>query len=237
MLKCTEYLRKVIDSYRRDGILAGDPEFKWNDAHTPTPRCLKGETTVPLIECHHYIHDIYQSEDHGTCCFFPGIVRDYLYGDGFLCENWFELVDLCEKWQGCLAAKAGKSAFLNNKGVFDPANKSKVLEGNKQGGYKGGRLAGSLSIQNNTGLFDPLNKEQVLAGNRKGGENTKGERHGNAKAVEVTFNDGSVLVFPTVTAGATALCVSHPTLTSWIKGRSRPSPERGISDIRTLDSI
>lgn len=97
-MKSLLFLTKVLQMYRNDGIIPGDPDYRWNDAHHPIPRCEGGTETLPLIENHHYVHDIYQSEDFGRCCFFVGNVRRFLYGEGFLCENWFDLVHLYEKW-------------------------------------------------------------------------------------------------------------------------------------------
>lgn len=95
-MRSLNYLHRTLASYERDGIRAGDPDYVWNNAHTPTPKCELGTTTVPLIEANHFIHDIYQSVDFNRCCFFSGNVRRYLYGEGFLCENWFELVEIYE---------------------------------------------------------------------------------------------------------------------------------------------
>jgi predicted Fe-S protein YdhL (DUF1289 family) len=50
------------------------------------------------------MHDIYQSKEYNRCTFWGGNTHAWLYGEGFLCENWFELVELyhhyCEQQLG-----------------------------------------------------------------------------------------------------------------------------------------
>jgi hypothetical protein len=53
---------------------------------------------VLLLKEHHLIHDLYQSREYNRKTFFTPDVKAWLYGEGFLCENWFELVSLYEHY-------------------------------------------------------------------------------------------------------------------------------------------
>jgi hypothetical protein len=184
-MKSAQYLKKVQRMYEEDGVRPGDPDFDWNDAHHPTPRCEKGTETVPLIEGHHFIHDLYQSEDWGRCCFFSGNVKRFLYGEGFLCENWFDLCELYEKWTSVQSRKNGTKSVELGIGIHDPSNRGNVLEGGSRGRKAEAVMgvgihapgvsseAGKKSVAMGVGIHDPANKDRVLEGNRKGGEAAK----------------------------------------------------------------
>jgi hypothetical protein len=124
-MKSAAYLKKVLTGYEEVGLLPGDPDYEWNDAHHPTPKCEGGTETVPLVEGNHFIHDLYQSEDWGRCCFFPSDVQTHLYGQGFLCENWFDLVALYEKWSSWQGLMAGKKVVEMGVGAHAPENLGK----------------------------------------------------------------------------------------------------------------
>jgi hypothetical protein len=84
--------------YEKNGIVVGDlSEGRWEHAHI-VPRCEGKTETVLLLYGHHIMHDLYQSREYNRTCFFSGTTRAWLYGEGFLCENWFELVELYEHY-------------------------------------------------------------------------------------------------------------------------------------------
>lgn len=96
MYTTEQFREQVYLWYDTNGITVGDPSVgRWEHAHI-VPRCVGGTETVLLLKEHHYIHDLYQSREYNRQCFFQGTTRAWLYGEGFLCENWFELVELYE---------------------------------------------------------------------------------------------------------------------------------------------
>jgi hypothetical protein len=91
-----EFREQVYLWYDTNGITVGDPSVgRWEHAHI-VPRCVGGTETVLLLYGHHIMHDLVQSREYNRCCFYSGRTRAWLYGEGFLCENWFELVSLYE---------------------------------------------------------------------------------------------------------------------------------------------
>ena len=104
MYTTEEFREQVYLWYDTNGITVGDPnEGNWERAHI-VPQCVGGTETVLLLEEHHYIHDLYQSREYNTCCC-HGRTKAWLYGEGFLCENWFELVSLYEHYRSRLSAR------------------------------------------------------------------------------------------------------------------------------------
>lgn len=93
MYTTEEFRRQVYLWYDTNGITVGDcTEGNWEHAHI-VPRCCGGTETVLLLHGHHIMHDLYQSREYNRRCF-HGSAKAWLYGEGFLCENWFELVEL-----------------------------------------------------------------------------------------------------------------------------------------------
>ena len=93
-----EFRTQVYSYYEENGIVVGDPSVgNWEYAHI-VPQCKGGTETVLLLHGHHIIHDIIQSREYNHCCFFSGNVYKWLYGEGFLCAYWFELVELYEHY-------------------------------------------------------------------------------------------------------------------------------------------
>lgn len=98
MYTTEEFREQVYLWYDTNGITVGDPSVgRWEHAHI-VPRCVGGTETVLLLYGHHCYHDLIQSKEYNRQCFFAGTTRAWLYGEGFLCENWFELVSLYEHY-------------------------------------------------------------------------------------------------------------------------------------------
>ena len=97
MYTTEEFREQVYLWYDTNGITVGDPnEGNWERAHI-VPQCVGGTETVLLLKGHHLMHDLYQSREYNRQCF-HGRTKAWLYGEGFLCENWFELVSLYEHY-------------------------------------------------------------------------------------------------------------------------------------------
>ena len=95
MFTTEEFRTRIYSYYEENGIVVGDPSAgSWENAHI-VPRCVGGTETVLLLYGHHIMHDLYQSREYNHQCF-HGRTKTWLYGEGFLCEHWFELVELYE---------------------------------------------------------------------------------------------------------------------------------------------
>jgi hypothetical protein len=96
MYTTEEFREQVYLWYDTNGITVGDPnEGNWEHAHI-VPRCAGGTETVLLLHGHHIMHDLVQSREYNRMCFYAYHTKNWLYGEGFLCGNWFELVSLYE---------------------------------------------------------------------------------------------------------------------------------------------
>ena len=183
-----KYLKEVLSFYKKESIIPGDPEEGvWEEAHIGLPKHLGGLETVLLLKQHHYVHDIYQSEDNETLCFYAANVKNFLYGEGFLCLNWFNLVDLYEKWAG----HRGRTLSREGRGMFDKTNPG-YEEWHKKGAKHAGEksfkektgihapenlgLGGRVASQRKTGVHDPKNIGKVQEGGRKGGSRSAEKR-------------------------------------------------------------
>ena len=94
MYTTKEFRTQVYSYYEKNGIVVGDfTEGKWEHAHI-VPRCVGGTETVLLLHGHHIMHDLYQSREYNRKTFWNGSAYSWLYGEGFLCESWFELVEI-----------------------------------------------------------------------------------------------------------------------------------------------
>lgn len=100
MYTTEEFRRQVYLWYEENGITVGDPSVgRWEHAHI-VPRCEGGTETVLLLHGHHIMHDLYQSREYNRKTFFTPDVKAWVYGEGFLCENWFELVEIFYQYAG-----------------------------------------------------------------------------------------------------------------------------------------
>jgi len=91
------FLKRILNYYKENDIQQGDPnEGKWEEAHYPLPKHLGGQIVVLLLHEHHQIQGLLQSEESGSCCFFPSHTLRFLNSQ--FTSNWFFLIDLYEKW-------------------------------------------------------------------------------------------------------------------------------------------
>jgi hypothetical protein len=113
MYTTEEFRTQVYLWYSENGITVGDPnEGNWERAHI-VPRCAGGTETVLLLHGHHCYHDLIQSKEYNRQCFFAGTTRAWLYGEGFLCENWFELVELYEYYSSHHSTQNATARWAN----------------------------------------------------------------------------------------------------------------------------
>lgn len=116
MYTTEEFREQVYLWYDTNGITVGDPSVgRWEHAHI-VPRCVGGTETVLLLHGHHCYHDLLQSREFDRQCFFAGTTRAWLYGEGFLCENWFELVGIYEQY---LTLNSSRTASATQKAYWE----------------------------------------------------------------------------------------------------------------------
>jgi len=116
MYTTEEFREQVYLWYDTNGITVGDPnEGNWERAHI-VPQCVGGTETVLLLHGHHCYHDLIQSKEYNRQCFFAGTTRAWLYGEGFLCENWFELVEIYEHY---LTLNLSRTASATQKAYWE----------------------------------------------------------------------------------------------------------------------
>jgi hypothetical protein len=104
MFTTEEFRTRIYSYYEENGIVVGDPSVgNWERAHI-VPQCKGGTETVLLLHGHHIMHDLYQSREYSRKTFWNGNTYSWLYGEGFLCENWFELAELYDYYSSRNAA-------------------------------------------------------------------------------------------------------------------------------------
>ena len=74
------YVENLLKYYQENDIIAGDPnEGRWNLAHYPLPKRLGGTQVIHLLEEHHAVQGVLQSEEFGVCCV-SGLYDQWLRG-------------------------------------------------------------------------------------------------------------------------------------------------------------
>lgn len=184
-------------------------------AHCPYPEDM-GETGYYLLHDHHQQQGILQSKDVGKCCFFIGYAKRWLLECEFFPDNYFELWDIYETYANDHCSSNGKKVGENlgkrmvaeQKGIHNP----EFLDSEKSAITKreNGRINGKKYGKKNLRFAYEVNKKQV----------------------EVTFANGAIGVYPSVTFAAIAIGVSHAALSNWCSGKSRPYPKRGILKVQ-----
>ena len=82
--------------YRENDITPGDPECgDWVEAHYPTPACLGGTRTIPLLFEHHQIQGVLQAQEYGRKTFWTGDVRRGL--SQLWIDDWFGFYELFDE--------------------------------------------------------------------------------------------------------------------------------------------
>lgn len=156
--KQTEYLEGVLNYYRECDITIGDPnEGRWENAHTPLPRGM-GDNTVPLLHCHHVIHDLWQSEWLNECHFYPSDAKKLLYSANLWPDNWFELCDIHDRLFSDHQRKVGSG----NASASAPIRLPRADRTNREQGtgiYARGTASkgGKAIFEKGLGIFAPEN--------------------------------------------------------------------------------
>jgi hypothetical protein len=86
-----------------------DPDDSYEKAHFPLPEGM-GDEKILLHHFDHQIQGIFQSEEVGRRCFFPGDAKKVLNAPGYFPPGWFEAWDLFDKWMTLSSRVTGRKA-------------------------------------------------------------------------------------------------------------------------------
>jgi len=166
------YVAYIDKCVRNNWINDIDPahyEMEWNHF---LPKCVFGDWPMGhwLTKHQHAVATALQSLAFNKCC---------LYGDhlNYLPSVLFDLVyplyrsrsiDNGKKTGPQRGPTLGKENVELARGVFDPENKDKVLEGNRAGGRKVGSRYGPENVAKRKGPWDPVNREKLADWGRTG---------------------------------------------------------------------
>ena len=92
-----QFVEERLAFYDEQG-LTPEPGGEWQEAHYPDPKGV-GDRTVWMTFNDHQQQGLYQSEEHGRCCFYNYDTLRFLTHGPFV-PGWFDLWDLYDKWKG-----------------------------------------------------------------------------------------------------------------------------------------
>lgn len=119
MVTQEEFVADCYLDYAIQGLEPGNPEHgNWHKAHYPKPRCLGGIEWVWLLEEHHAIQSVLQSEECNHPCVFS-------WERKFLTGKWSYLEATYDKWMKEKNTKA--CLVLQEKVNSNPELKNRIL--------------------------------------------------------------------------------------------------------------
>ena len=117
-----QFVEERLAFYDEQG-LTPEPGGEWQEAHYPDPKGV-GDRTVWMTFNDHQQQGLYQSEEHGRCCFYNYDTLRFLTHGPFV-PGWFDLWDLYDKWKGENGRKTGSG---NSDAMNAHPNTKKVQE-------------------------------------------------------------------------------------------------------------
>ena len=115
-----QFVEERLAFYDEQG-LTPEPGGEWQEAHYPDPKGV-GDKTVWMTFNDHQQQGLYQSEEHGRCCFYNYDTFRFLTHGPFV-PGWFDLWDLYDKWKGEAGREHGpRNGFKNVKSMNDHIN-------------------------------------------------------------------------------------------------------------------
>jgi hypothetical protein len=201
--------------YEEQGLIVDETNGEF--AHCPYPEGM-GDTGYYLLHGHHQHQGILQSKDVGKCCFFVGYAKRWLQECDYFPDRYFELWDIYEEF---------------------------MSRHNSENGKKVGKSLGEKMARERKGVHDPdyLYSEESKATKRKNGQingkkygkyNIKFATESNKKQVQITFINGKIGVYPSMTFAAIAVGVSRPALRKWSLGEFKPRHKWGVLQVKEL---
>lgn len=126
MITQREYVEGCLLWYREADLQPGNPQDgEWHECHYPVPKCLGGTKVILLLEEHHAVQGVLQSEENQRPCIY-GWEKQHLEG---------QLLDLWQKWME-VKAKPGL-AVRHTMGWSDESRQkvSRSMTGEKNHNY------------------------------------------------------------------------------------------------------
>jgi hypothetical protein len=118
-----DFVSGVLFYYAQNDIVPGDPnEGKWDVCHYPLPKRLGGTETILMLQEHHAVQGVLQSEEYQCPCT-SGFYSKYVKGTPY--------EDLQSKWVSCQIIRTINGAWeraWSNKDVWESWTKA-IAEG------------------------------------------------------------------------------------------------------------
>ncbi len=186
--------------YEEQGLIVDKTNGEF--AHCPYPEGM-GDTGYYLLHGHHQHQGLLQSRDVGRQCFFTPDVKKWLITANYFPDNYFELWDIFKEYskpvKGLTPEARKKSAETRTKNgnqvsfLQTPEARAKAKETRRERGH------------------DTMSQCHTTEAIRKRAKSYQ-------KAVEVTFPNGKVGVYPSVRFTTLSLGIGSCTLYKWLKG-------------------
>jgi hypothetical protein len=199
-----EWVAGCQQYYRDNDLTPGNPDDGvWHGCHYPRPRCLGGTEEILLLEEHHAVQGVLQSEEYQVGCI-HGWEKKHLSGD---------LLELYLKWRSAASTRSCQIRW----GRTSPEERSEwgvFLNNSKSPESRWG--AGNKRMKNKTLLvFEREEKKKGL-----------GTGKGSPTPVTVHYPDGSVVKYESLPAAAEGTGVARSTIKSRLKYTLQQQRER-----------
>jgi hypothetical protein len=120
MITQQEFVADCYLDYAARGLEPGNPEHgRWNKCHYPVPKCLGGTEWIWLLEEHHAIQGILQSEEYNVKCFYGYWEEKYLTGEW----EWVREIWMNQMIKQAKLMRAGYSQWVQD----NPGIKSQIM--------------------------------------------------------------------------------------------------------------
>jgi hypothetical protein len=185
-----DFVASCLVKYRLEPLPPGEC---WEDAHYPTPKCLKGTETVPLWSRDHSAQGLLQSEEFDHPCIHQARKENDLQN---LRHHHPELLPLYDKWytesQKRAGKRAGELSFERGTGVFGRTKEqmretgkkvlAELLEKNPNHQHEASKASHSKKDEKGRSLCSVKGCETLHAEKNEEGKSAHAVRMGQAAA-------------------------------------------------------
>jgi hypothetical protein len=181
--------------YDEQGLIVDETNGEF--AHCPLPRGM-GDKGYYLLWEHHQQQGLLQSRDLGKCCFFSGDVKEWLLTCSYWPDNFFELWDIYDEYVSRPKPQEVREKTRQSvKRMWDELSQEER----------------DMRAQNIRNALQSQPKEVRSKRSRKGG-----------KPLEVTFPNGRVGTYPSISFAQLATGIGHGTLSFWARKEEFEGP-------------
>jgi hypothetical protein len=183
--------------YLENDLTPGNPDDGvWHEAHYPVPRRLGGTKTILLLEEHHAVQGVLQSEEYLVSCVW-GWEKKFLSGD---------LLELYDKWRS-IQSRINANSKWRDKTEEEKKEWGRWIRSNKTA--ESHQQCSITRMRNGTHiLFE------------------RGITHGRATTVTVYYPDGRVVEYKSLRVASKATGVPRGTIKSRLKWTLEEQRER-----------